>query len=74
MLLEILLDWTSPPPFPRRALRLRPFSLAEVFRGNLDVSAPAGLSHLRINETSGFATVLLVTGGWRQAELRLVTP
>ncbi len=34
---------------------------AEVFSGNLDVSAPAGLSHLQINATSGFATVLLVT-------------
>src|SRR5690606_38727165 len=36
-------------------------SQAEVFSGNLDASAPAGLQHLQINATSGFATVMLVS-------------
>lgn len=36
-------------------------SQAEVFSGNLDAGAPAGLQRLQINATSGFATVMLVT-------------
>lgn len=34
---------------------------AEVFSGNLDALAPAGLSRLQFHATSGFATVLLVS-------------
>lgn len=34
---------------------------AEVFSGNLDASAPAGLQRIQINNTSGFATVMLVS-------------
>ena len=44
-------------------------SQAEVFSGNLDGTAPAGLQRIQINDTAGFATVMLVS----EDELALTT-